>query len=163
MNRKLVVVPLGAISVLLAFASLAWACTQISGSTTVNVPSTGTTCSSTGGAPCSAHPGDAITATGSNAPAPATYWVHFLNYKTASDGHSCMGLVGGPPPVGDSRISSTGTPSSGGSIGSTSATIPSGAQKTNAATGPAMVCFISGNAAGPDYNYGTNAAGVTIL
>ncbi len=77
-----------------------------------------------------------------------------------------MGLLGDPPgtPYGEERISNQGkTVGSDATISDTPATIPGDAQATNVATGPALVCFLSGDAGGPDYALGTEAAQVTIL
>lgn len=174
-RRKLVLLPLTALTMLLALASVAWACTTIAGHTNVTVTSTGNSCSSGPSTPtsCTAQAGAAITVSGTQAVAKyqagsgsdIRYYVHFLNEKSLSDGHSCMGNLGG-----DKRISSSSTgtlvtsvASNLGTIASTPAQIPTNARKTGALLGPSVVCFVSGNASGADYAYGTNGAEVAII
>ncbi len=142
-RRTFVLVPLAAVAVVLAFASVAYACTQIVGSisTTPSGP---------------VRPGDTISSTASGLPAVGNtprYWsLYFLNYRKLRDPmDTCMAQV----PFSEQKIAGpvqqTGTSVSG------SGQIPRTALPTNSTLGPARVCWIdSDSTVGvPFYNLAT--------
>lgn len=117
-------------------AAAAFACTTTTGSTFIT------------GNPTSLARGANFTATATSAQANQTdYKLTFLNLSSDDDG------MGGCHPVASPQIAPqdlvTGVSSNGsGAIASTSATIPSGAQRTdNDANNSALICFtqVTGN------------------
>jgi hypothetical protein len=143
MPRKAFLGMLGTAAVVLTFASAAFACTRVLGSTTITSPSS-----------AQGAPGTVITATGSNAWSDAVYTLRFLNFAADKDEMpTCMGNSAGK----DVPISGP-VYSFGGNIGSTTGVIPPTAQKTPDAGNRALVCFITVN-----NRFATGAAEFTVL
>lgn len=128
-KRKFGFVSMGAVAVVMAFVSVAYACTVIKGQATITNPSNK-----------QAAPNDTITvtaasSTGSTIPN-ASWDLRFLNERPTNDTMlTCMGALSGQ--LGDVVIGGP-VSSAGGAIGATSGTIPSWAKP-----GVASVCFVT--------------------
>jgi len=155
-HRRWILVPLTVAAVGLTFASVAYACTAITGSITTT-PASGS----------QVRPGDPISSTASGLTTNVgTYWsLYFLNYKSLKDSMpSCMGTVPGSEqkmagPV--QQNSKPGTVSGSGNIPLTA--LASSASSTP--TGPALVCWITSDSTVgvPDYAAGTPASELVVL
>lgn len=201
-KRSLVLVPAGAMAVVLALASVAWACTAIRGNAQVDsvsnercgpispsrppeCASTNTWASVTGyGLLTGFHgvaPGDTMDVSGndmqlkySNGTTDVEYALYWLNHL-ATDADQMLTCMGNTL-VNETRLtpagslfkpgSNSGTPSTYKKIAAQSVTVPA-ATDTSAATGPAVVCWISstlvGGTATPDYVFATNPDYLTVV
>lgn len=165
-RRTYVLAPLGAVAVVLAFASLAYACTTIVGSITTT-PASGSTVSV----------GDPITATGSNlhqgsgpdagktGAQDGTWWgLYFLRYESNADSMDiCMGnLVAGEQKMGqESKKQANNSVTITGPIPGPRLVEPEG-------SGNARVCLVSERAVAdvptgqPNYRWGTPSSEFVI-
>lgn len=147
MSRKIrVLIPFGAMAVVLSIASVAWACIAVQGPTEITevVPMTAVSAQAEcpEGETCAA-PGDFIKVKATQTKPDLKFFLHFRNYKrTSTMGTSCYGSR----IDGDVRISRTARVSDAkGNIRVTKGQIPETAKPTSeyaGALGPAMVCFI---------------------
>jgi hypothetical protein len=152
-TRKIFLLPFAGVALMLAVASVAYACTIVKGQATITAV---THTSSASAAACSdeeaagrdcAAPADVVTVKATGAAKNRTYNLHFLNYLSMQDG---MGICMGP---GDQIIGGPVTSDRRGNIPPTDGIIPANATPSSASstpTGPASVCFIT-----PGYGYGT--------
>jgi hypothetical protein len=152
-RRRLVLVPLAAAAVVLAFASVAYACTTITG--TITTTKGATTCPNSGGSLCQVSTGTTITSTGNSLGSPSTtlWGLYFLRYKSNSDTmNTCMGKTTAREQKVGTQSDTEGTDNSvtiSGAIPGPRLLEPSG-------TGNARVCLISENALkAPNYSWGT--------
>lgn len=158
-RRRFVLVPLAAAAAVLAFASLAYACTTVVGSIS-STPNGG-----------SVHRGDGITSTGSGlnvsigggtGAGSGTKWsLYFLGHKTYQDSmNTCMGM----PLKRESKIGTTTQTQGSTNSVTVSGNIPSNAPLTGTLLGPALVCLLSENSSGqPDYSYATPSTEFTVV
>lgn len=160
-QRRLVLVPLAVAAVVLAFASVAYACTTITGTITTTL--NGTTCSNST-ASCTVHPGDTISSTATGLTRGGPYWsLYFLNYKSTQDSmNTCMSNVpGAEQKIAGPVQSSSGQVSGSGQIPVTAQ--PSSTSSTP--TGPALVCWLTSDAiaGAPDYVAATPPTELDVL
>lgn len=148
-QRRLVLVPLAVAAAVLAFASVAYACTTITGTITTTL--NGTTCSNST-ASCTVHPGDTITSTATGLTHGPWWSLYFLNYKSTQDSmNTCMSNV----PGAEQKIAGPVQQSSSGQV-SGSGQIPVTAQPSSTSstpTGPALVCWLTSDAIAGAPNY----------
>ena len=159
LKRRAAVGVIATAAVVLAFASVAYACTVVGGQSYVDGYSSGV----------SKYPGDSMSVTGSGARPGWYYYTHFLNFKREQDSMAtCMNGGGATHP---GVYHSTGQyASSSGYLSARTRTVPTdihpGDSTRDHAThpsnstngGPALVCHIT-----PQYEYATKSASVTIL
>ncbi|HEV2126275.1 MAG TPA: hypothetical protein VGW38_26260 [Chloroflexota bacterium] len=173
MTKRILLVPAGALAIILAAASLAYACTIVGGQTEItsiggqttqcktddpNLTFDNTQCK----ADVSSPAGRAITAKAAGAKAGQTYYLHFLNKLSDQDGMKiCMsGLFASHP---DIQIGGPATADDNGNIPEVSASLPSNVHPGSLLSnhlphnGVASVCHITSNA-----NYGTQDATILI-
>ncbi|HVM35747.1 MAG TPA: hypothetical protein VM784_10420 [Actinomycetota bacterium] len=161
MNRKYLLLTASALAILLAFASVAWACITVKGEATiVDVKRKAAAaeyedCAE--GEAC-AHAGDVIVAAAKGAIGATEYYLHMRQYTPPgwSDqlGDSCWGYG----PTEDTRVSKKSVTSSRtGKIRAVKGIVPDYGS-SNAVLGPVAVCFVD-----TEKNIYTNSDYLTII
>lgn len=151
-NRKTLGLSFALTVGVLMFAATAYACTTVSGNTTVS--------------PTSATHGSSVSMSCSASninttliPSGTSMKCYYLDPATLHDSmNTCMGLL----PV-ERTVAGPGTVSGSGTSGSISTVTNSNFNVQGLSGDTAWVCFISVNASGSaNYNYGTNPASVSL-
>lgn len=176
-RRRLILVPLAAAAVTLAFASVAYACTVIVGSITTTAPAPNPNpCPNTGptSSLCKVSTGDTITSTGSGlnvrtdptdkgdgAPNGTRWGLYFLRYESNKDGmNTCMGNT-----LADEQKVGTQSASQASNSVTISGPIPGPRPLEPSGTGNARVCLVSEYPVVglPNYRWATPSTDLVLL
>lgn len=166
-RRRIILVPLAAAAVALAFASVAYACTTIVGSISPT-PASGSTVAGGSTVSIAGNGLNVAVGGGTGSINPNQQWgLYFLQHKQYQDSmKTCMGQ--GVGPTQEEEFGTTHPTQGAGNSVTISGRIPN--KKTadpapiGPTLGPALVCLISENSTTgkPDYNYATQSAAYTV-